>query len=340
MSDPKKKKPFDLIRRGEKKPTPSGTLTFIGLRLADIPLQYALLSHPSSSSGPLSGLGARILTSVGLRTIYTHTRTTSLPSSSLLLPIATLASPSSSSSIPHQPAQWNTLGWIAPLANLTPTGLILLLMSAGSTAKQIYWQVGTSQESFPASAAAAVSAYNTLVNSANTLLFLALGTTSLLSRPQISFPSSSPSSFFSSSSSSSSSSSFTSTTTSTHHSFTLPLSTIVGTALYITGMAIETLSERQRAEFKSRAENRGKVCKEGLWAYARHINYFGYSLWRAGYCMVGSGWIGGVLMGLFQGYDLSQRAVAVQDEYCSGRYGEQWVRFKREVPYRIIPGVY
>ncbi|KAI1747492.1 hypothetical protein F4782DRAFT_520908 [Xylaria castorea] len=282
-----RKKPFDLIRRGEKKPTPSGTLTFIGLRLADIPLQHALLS-PSASSP-----GVRLLTSLGFRTIYTH------PSINTLL-----SSP---------------LAWTNP-----STSLILLLMSVGSAAKQIYWQTATSQESFPASAAIAVSLYNTVVNSANTLLFLALGTTSLLSWPKITFPVP----FLSSSSSPD----YTWTT--------LPLSTILGTLLYVTGMTIETLSERQRAVFKSRPENKGRVCATGLWRWARHINYFGYALWRGGYCMVASGWVGGVVMGLWQSWDLGTRAVTVQDDYCGKRYGEQWVAFKREVPYRIIPGVW
>ncbi len=299
MSD--RKKPFDLIRRGEKKPTLSGTLTFIGLRIADVPFQLALLSPPSSSSG----LGVRILASLGVRTIFTHA-SSALPASSLL-PITALVSATGG------PA----LGWMAPLTNLTPTALVLLLMSAGSTAKQTYWRLALSQDSFPASAALVVSMFNTLVNSVNALLFVALGTTSLLSRPRISLSSSAATG-----------------------GFAVPLSTVVGTLLYVAGMAIETVSERQRAQFKSRAHNKGKVCKEGLWSWARHVNYFGYTLWRSGYCMVGSGWVGGILMGLWQGWDLSHRAVAVQDEYCSGRYGAQWVRFKQEVPYRLIPGVY
>ncbi|KAI0449494.1 hypothetical protein F5B21DRAFT_46922 [Xylaria acuta] len=286
------KKHYDLIRRGEKEPTISGTLTFIGLRLADIPLQHALLS-PSASSP-----GVRLLTCLGLRTIYTSPSINSL-----------LSSP---------------LSWGNP-----PTSFILLLMSIGSAAKQIYWQTAISQESFPASAAAAVSVYNTVVNSANTLLFLALGTTSLLSSPKITLPFSFPS-LSSSSSSSSPASAWT----------TLPLSTILGTLLYVTGITIETLSERQRAVFKSRPENKGRVCTTGLWGWARHINYFGYALWRGGYCMVASGWTGGIIMGLWQGWDLGSRAVAVQDDYCGKRYGEQWVAFKRDVPYRIIPGVW
>lgn len=178
---PHREKPYDLIRRGEKKPTASGTLTFIGLRLADIPLQRALLS-PSAS-----GVGARFLTALGLRTIYTHAST---PLSSV-----------------------HILGEAGPR-----TSLLLLFMGVGSAAKQIYWQTATSQESFPVSAAVAVSVYNTLVNSANSLLFLALGTTSLLSRPRV------PLSFF--------------TADGDGPGDTLPLSTLLGTLLYVSGSTL------------------------------------------------------------------------------------------------------
>lgn len=313
-----KKEPFDLIRRGVKDPTPGGTLTFIGLRLADIPLQKALLT-PSTS-----GLGVRVLSSLGLRTIFTHTSTSVPPS--LLLPIDVLASLSAPSEKTTQhllsPAQTNS--FLSSLTSLTPTGLILLLMSAGSTARQIYWLLFIRQESFPTSAAGAVSGYNTFVNSLNSLLFLALATSSVLSYPRLTFPSP-----FSSSSSISATA-----------YIALPLSTVLGTLFYVAGMTIETLSERQRAIFKAAPENKGKVCKIGLWRWARHINYFGYALWRGGYTMVATGWIGGLAMGFWQGWDLSSRAVQVLDAYCTDRYGEQWAQFKREVPYKIVPGVY
>ncbi|KAI2627192.1 hypothetical protein GGS21DRAFT_258245 [Xylaria nigripes] len=288
------KTPYDLITRGEKKPTASGILTFICLRLADIPLQQALLTPTSA------GLGVHLLTSLGLRTIVTHT-STALPAS-LLAPLSTL----SSSLFP---------AWTAPLTSLTPTGSLLLLMSVGSTAKQLYWLLCLTQDSFPVFAATAVSAFNTFVNTANSLLFLALGTTSLLSQPQT-------------------------PVTLAGTEIVLPWSTVVGTLLYVVGIAIETMSERQRAAFKSRPENKGKVCKVGLWSWARHINYFGYAMWRGGYCMVASGWIGGLVVALMHGWDFSQRAVVVLDDYCSGRYKQQWTQFKREVPYKIIPGIY
>ncbi|KAI1819266.1 hypothetical protein F4861DRAFT_150730 [Xylaria intraflava] len=293
---PESKMKYDLIRRGEKKPTKLGALTFIILRLADIPLQAAILTPTQA------GLGTRFLTWLGLRTIVTSTTSALTPS--LLRPIGALTS------IPSAfPA------WMGPLAVLTPTGSLLLLMSAGSATKQIYWLLCLSQESFPVPVAAAVSWFNTTVNSINALLFLALGTTSLLSRPQV-------------------------TASLASADVTLPWSTIIGALFYVVGMAIEAGSERQRAVFKSRPENEGKVCKVGMWSWARHINYFGYALWRGGYCMVACGWVGGLAMGTWHGWDLSHRAVGVLDEYCSNRYKQQWVQFKQEVPYKIIPGVY
>ncbi|OTA89893.1 hypothetical protein M434DRAFT_398332 [Hypoxylon sp. CO27-5] len=279
MSNSKQKK-FDLINRGEKKPTPLGTATFIGLRTLDLPLQHALLS----------GLGAALITKAGLAT--------ALPASTSLL----------QTGVP----------FIDSLGH--PTSALLLAFATGSSAKQIYWLTRLSKESFPASAATTVSFFNTVVNSVNSLLFLTYATTSLRSVPVLSIPISLP--FLSS------------------ERIDVPLSTVVGTLMYVVGITLETVSEQQRKAFKDAPENAGKVCKVGVWRWARHINYFGYSLWRGGYTMVATGWIGGLLMGGIQLWDLSTRAVGVLDEYCSNRYKDQWTQFKREVPYSVVPWVY
>ncbi|KAI1416758.1 hypothetical protein F5Y13DRAFT_153000, partial [Hypoxylon sp. FL1857] len=206
---------FDLIKRGDRTPTPWGTVTFIGLRTLDLPLQHALLS----------GLGATLISKVGLAT--------AVPASTAIL----------QTGIPLI----DSLGH--------PTNALLFLFATGSTAKQVYWLTRLSKESFPARAAATVSFFNTLVNSVNALLFLTFATTSLRSVPALSIPISLP--FLSSS------------------SVEVPLSTVVGTLMYVVGITLETVSEQQRKAFKDAPENQGKVCKVGVWRWARHINYFG-----------------------------------------------------------------
>ncbi len=49
---------------------------------------------------------------------------------------------------------------------------------------------------------------------------------------------------------------------------------IFAIVLWIASVAGESLADHQLTAFKQRPENQGKVCKEGLWHYSRHPNYF------------------------------------------------------------------
>jgi len=48
----------------------------------------------------------------------------------------------------------------------------------------------------------------------------------------------------------------------------------LGLAIAVLALAGEALADRQLARFRSDPENQGKVCREGLWRYSRHPNYF------------------------------------------------------------------
>jgi steroid 5-alpha reductase family enzyme len=44
--------------------------------------------------------------------------------------------------------------------------------------------------------------------------------------------------------------------------------------LWCVALAGESLADRQLERFKARPESRGRTCREGLWRYSRHPNYF------------------------------------------------------------------
>lgn len=56
--------------------------------------------------------------------------------------------------------------------------------------------------------------------------------------------------------------------------------------LFLFGSYLNTGSELQRKKFKQNPRNRGKLYTEGLFRYARHINYFGDFLWVASWAFV------------------------------------------------------
>ncbi|KAK1773513.1 hypothetical protein QBC45DRAFT_427418 [Copromyces sp. CBS 386.78] len=277
--------PKDLIQRGIYKSNPLGTATFIGLRALDPLLQYKFLA---------GDWGTRLLSKLSISSIPLYD----------YLAETTTAAGTKSSIIRYLPLP----------------RLLLLLMSAGSSLKQIYWLLGISREELTPAAAVEVSVFNTVVNTLCSLLLLGTSTSAALSTPRITLP--------------------FSFNSATGTSMSLPLPIAIGTIMYVTGMAIETLSERTRKKFKDDEANKGKICREGLWNKARHINYGGYTLWRAGYALAAGGWIPALGVGAFQIWHFVSRSTVYMGEYMQSRYGEQWEKYKKEVPYLLIPGIY
>lgn len=174
-----------------------------------------------------------------------------------------------------------------PLAlGLSAPRLILWAMSAGAAAKQIFWLLRISRETMTPSSAVLVSCGNYVFNSLNTLLFL---------------------------------SSFTSAA-GPGESFTPPM--VLGAAVYTVGILTETFSEMQRKAFKDDPANKGKLFTGGLFGLARHINYGGYILFRAGYAMFGGGWVAGAAVFAWFARDFAGRAIPMLDEYCSKRVSD------------------
>ena len=133
---------------------------------------------------------------------------------------------------------------------------ILLAMSVGCMAKHNYHRLFIMQEKMTVGPGLQVGAFNLAMNSINSLLFVCAQTSASVNGEH--FPQT-------------------------------PL--LVGAAMFCTGMAIELGSELQRQTWKKDPAHKGRVYQGGLFGLARHINYFGYTVWRAGFAMASGGWI-------------------------------------------------
>ncbi|KAK4947377.1 hypothetical protein LTR10_013745 [Elasticomyces elasticus] len=174
-----------------------------------------------------------------------------------------------------------------PLAGsgMTPYQTLLWAFSIGSAAKHILWITVLGNEPTGPAAAVAIGLFNTTFNTLNTLAFNLAGE---------------------------------------NPTFFPPWSVWVGTALYVTGILVETVGEIQR----------------GLFSVVRHASYLGYTMWRTGYATASGGPVLGAAVAAFFISTFANRSVPALDNYMSKKYGEQWARVKRNVPYALIPGVW
>jgi steroid 5-alpha reductase family enzyme len=70
--------------------------------------------------------------------------------------------------------------------------------------------------------------------------------------------------------------------------FTTPL-VLLGGGMGLFAIALESLADKQLARFKKRPDSKGKTCREGLWRYSRHPNYFGEWLHWVSYPVIATG---------------------------------------------------
>ncbi|KAI4096666.1 MAG: hypothetical protein LQ344_000806 [Seirophora lacunosa] len=199
-------------------------------------------------------------------------------------------------------------------SGLTPYGSIISALAVGASLKQGIWQTFVSEQEMKPAAAVAIAAFNTLFNTANTLLsawaWSSVAPTHLPPSASVA------------------------------DTVLAAPALAVGVALFGVGVAAELGAEIQRMRFKARPRNKGKPYGGGLWAWATNVNYGGYTLWRAGYAMAAAGPVWGVLIGGVFFWDFKTRAVPVLDRYCEEKYGEDWVKIRQQTPYRILPFLY
>ncbi len=117
---------------------------------------------------------------------------------------------------------------------------------------------------------------------------------------------------------------------------TLPaLYDFLGVGIWLIAIAGETVADRQLSRFRSNPENRGKVCRQGLWAWSRHPNYFFEWVHWFGYVAIGwaAPWgfltlIGPMVMLLFL---LKITGIPPTESQALRSRGESYRRYQNEV---------
>jgi hypothetical protein len=148
---------------------------------------------------------------------------------------------------------------------------IVLAMAAGTTIKQVYWIAYLSNEEMPTGNSIIISIFNTVFNSANSILSLTAAAN-----------------FFA-----------PSFLTGSQNGNEISPLFILGSISYTIGLIIEAVSETQRKSFKDDPKNKGKAYTGGLFGLARYINYGAYTVMRSGYALASGGWVWGSFVVIF-----------------------------------------
>ncbi|KAI5365307.1 hypothetical protein Slin15195_G048400 [Septoria linicola] len=184
---------------------------------------------------------------------------------------------------------------------LSPYRTILFGMSVGSMLKQNYWLTVTRKERMPPALGLMVGIFNAAFNSINTLLFVCAET---------------------------------SASTNGEHFPQTPLQ--LGTTLYVLGLGIEWWSEQQRHSWKKDPAN-NEVYSNGLFGLSRHINYFGYTLWRVGYALAGGGWVWAGVTGALFSTQFLMSTIPDHQKYMEQKYGDKFMAYEQRTPSKFIP---
>ena len=115
---------------------------------------------------------------------------------------------------------------------------------------------------------------------------------------------------------------------------------IAGIAVWSIGILIEIVSDRQKSNFRSNPDNKGKFINTGLWAWSRHPNYFGEIVLWTGMAIVAvpvlQGWQWATLISpVFVTFLLTKvSGIPLLEEKADQRWGGQddYEEYKRRTP--------
>jgi steroid 5-alpha reductase family enzyme len=108
--------------------------------------------------------------------------------------------------------------------------------------------------------------------------------------------------------------------------------------LFILGTSITLISKSQRRKWKLENSAKSKLYTNGLFKYARYINYFGKTISQPALWFIATGvwWISLIAL-LYQLYDFSFLHIPKQDKYLLKKYGDDFkeisIHRKKFIPF-------
>jgi steroid 5-alpha reductase family enzyme len=112
--------------------------------------------------------------------------------------------------------------------------------------------------------------------------------------------------------------------------WTLPDGLAVG--LWLIGWVGEAAADRQLARWKANPAHRGKTCREGLWRYSRHPNYFFEWIIWCGFGILGLGvsgsWLGLIAPALMLLFILKITGIPPTEAQALRSRGEDYRRYQ------------
>ena len=113
---------------------------------------------------------------------------------------------------------------------------------------------------------------------------------------------------------------------------------VLGILLFIIGSYVNTYSEIQRKRFKNDPNNKGKLYTQGLFQYARHINYFGDVCWVTGWAIITHNlWAGIIPIMLTLGFIFFN--IPELSNYLEKKYGDDYQEWSKNTK-KLIPFIY
>ncbi len=113
---------------------------------------------------------------------------------------------------------------------------------------------------------------------------------------------------------------------------------ILGLVLFLGGSVINTLSEAQRRRFKSDPANQGRLYTQGLFGYARHINYLGDTILFSGLALV-TGRLVMLIIPLAMTLNFIWVLIPRKESYLARKYGDEFRDYEGRTK-RFIPSIY